>query len=436
MKAMESEPTVSVGIVRAKSITVDLVGSFESKTPRRTFRHGIVASIADGHISIDGAPADDLVLTPNGDTCRFVVHDVEIGIGFHWDKHENQSFGGALRFVADGDMLWAVNVVGVERYLESVISSEMSATSDEELLKAHAVTSRSWLMAQILGKGKFQGEQKNETATEITTWRDREDHALFDVCADDHCQRYQGLGRVTNPKVAKAVEATRGMVLTYDSEVCDARFSKCCGGMTERFESCWADDPHPYLRPVTDAMMPPRGLPTDLTTEDAAREWIEASPDAFCNTSDATTLRQVLNDYDQPTADFFRWETTISRRELGHLVHTKSGRDLGDIKTLEPLRRGASGRITRLRIVGEKGELTVGKELEIRRLLSPTHLYSSAFVSRPSDDGDALTLRGAGWGHGVGLCQIGAAVMSRRGFGYRSILYHYFRRAQIERLWE
>lgn len=436
MKPLESEPKVSVGIVRAKSIAVDLVGNFECKAARRTFRRSIVASLADGHVSIDGTRADDWVLTPSGDACRFVVHDVEIGIGFHWDKHESQSFGGSLRFVADGDMVWAVNDIGVERYLESVISSEMSATSDIELLKAHAVTSRSWLMAQVWGKGKFQGEQKSETATEITTWRDREDHALFDVCADDHCQRYQGLGRVTNPAVAKAIEATRGQVLTYEGEVCDARFSKCCGGMTERFESCWADTPHHYLRPVSDAMMPPHGLATDLTKEDAAREWIESWPEAFCNTTDAATLRQVLNDYDQSTVDFFRWKVTIPRQELGELVCAKSGRDLGDIETLEPLRRGASGRITRLKIVGKRGELTVGKELEIRRMLSPTHLYSSAFTTQPSDDGNALTLRGAGWGHGVGLCQIGAAVMSKRGFSYRGILYHYFRRALIERLWE
>ena len=433
-QAQQPEPTISVGIVHAAHITIELRGSFRRSPVQDTLTGLIEISAADGHALVNGQTADKWVLTPEGESCRFVIRDVEIGIGFHWDKREDQVFGGSLRFVVEEGKVWAVNVVGVESYLTSVISSEMSATSDLELLKAHAVTSRSWLMAQVWGKGKFHGQQKSETAEEIVTWRDREDHNLFDVCADDHCQRYQGLERVTNAKAAKAVEATRGQILTYEGKVCDARFSKCCGGATETFENCWDDAPHPYLTSVTDAFLPPRDRLPHFASEEAARQWVTSLPDVFCNTSDPDTLRQVLNDYDQATADFFRWTVRTTGGELGRLVREKSGRDLGNVVALEPLRRGESGRISRLRIVGTKGSLIVGKELEIRRLLSPTHLYSSAFVAETSADG-GIVIRGGGWGHGVGLCQIGAAVMAKRGVSYRGILYHYFRRAIIERVW-
>lgn len=433
-QAQQPEPTISVGIVHADHIVVELRGTYRCLATNATMTGLIEATTADGHVLVNGQEADRWILSPNGDSCRFTIRDVEIGIGFHWDKREDQVFGGGLRFAVEDGKVWAVNVIGVESYLTSVISSEMSATSDLELLKAHAVTSRSWLMAQVWGKGKFLGEQKSETEGEIVTWRDREDHTLFDVCADDHCQRYQGLARVSNAKVTKAIEATRGQILTYEGRVCDARFSKCCGGITETFENCWDNTPHPYLTSIADTFRPPRESLPYFNTEEAAQQWITTSPDAFCNTTDADTLRQVLNDYDQTTADFFRWTVKTTAHQLGSLIKEKSGRDIGDVVSLEPLRRGESGRISRLRIVGTCGELTVGKELEIRRILSPTHLYSSAFVAEVSADG-SITLRGAGWGHGVGLCQIGAAVMARRRFSYRSILYHYFRRAIIERAW-
>lgn len=430
----QSEPSISVGIVRATRLNIDLRGQFDCHTANRQFSGQLDVAFNNGHVIIDGHVADNWQLIPESDSAHFVIHDVEIGIGFHWDKREDQVFGGILRFVVDGDMLWAVNVLGVESYLTSVISSEMNATSDIELLKAHAVTSRSWLMAQVWGKGQFHGQQKKESASEILTWRDREDHTLFDVCADDHCQRYQGLTRVTNPKVAKAIDATRGQILTCEGNVCDARFSKCCGGITEIFESCWDDTSHPYLQSISDALLPSRNLPTAITSNDDARKWITASPDAFCNTTDADTLRQVLNDYDQTTSDFFRWTVNTTGAELGDIIREKSNRDIGVVTNLEALHRGPSGRITRLKIIGTKGEFIVGKELEIRRLLSHTHLYSSAFVADFNPDG-GITLSGAGWGHGVGLCQIGAAVMAKRGFSYRSIVYHYFRRAQIEKAW-
>lgn len=436
MTILPNEPNISVGIVKADSISVCFNHSYRSLSVEHELKGQFRVVVQDGKAILDGTDVTNSLFDPVNTSSTFSLLDVQIGIGFHWDRRERQTFAGSLKFIVDGGSLWAVNVINVEGYLRSVISSEMSATSDLELLKAHAVTSRSWLMAQVWGKGKFAGLHKAESAGEILSWRDREDHTLFDVCADDHCQRYQGIARVTNPNVDKAIAETRGLLLTYDGQVCDARFSKCCGGVTERFETAWADDDHPYLRSVHDALLPPAQLRgADLTTESGARQWATTSPDAFCNTSDPAILTQVLNDYDQSTSDFFRWTVTLTAAEIETLLRTKGGIDVGSVMDLIPIMRGPSGRIFKLKIVGSAKSVTIGKELEIRRLLSPTHLYSSAFVVCKSAGGQSFTLTGAGWGHGVGLCQIGAAVMAHRGFNFRSILYHYFRRALIEKGW-
>lgn len=433
---LKNEPCISVGIVKADAITVNFNHAYRSLSVDHELKGRYEVTVKDGCAILDGIDVTNSFFDPVNSSSTFSLLDVQIGIGFHWDRKESQTFGGSVKFIPDGGQIWAVNVINVESYLRCVISSEMSAMSDLELLKAHAVTSRSWLMAQVWGKGRFNGLHQSSTKDEIVTWRDREDHSLFDVCADDHCQRYQGLARVTNPNVDKAIAETRGMLLTYNNEVCDARFSKCCGGVSEEFGTCWSDDAHPYLRSIHDALMPPAELRNaDLRTEDGARQWALSKPDAFCNTADAAVLSQVLNDYDQTTADFFRWKRTIDASDLSALLHTKGGIDIGRIVDLVPLQRGPSGRTFRLKIVGSQGSVIVGKELEIRRLLSPTHLYSSAFVVEKSADGRTFTLTGAGWGHGVGLCQIGAAVMAHRGFNFRSILYHYFRRAVIEKVW-
>ena len=441
MKELESVPQIRVGIVRSRSVMVTFNGTYcdtqglgISLSGSNEFK--LIEGLRGWHVVCGKQQFDDVVLMPEKADGTFTISDVEIGIGFHWDKHENQTFAGGLGFAIENEQLWAVNHIDVESYLRCVIASEMSATSDLELLKAHAVTSRSWLMAQVWGKGKFRGTESRETEGRKIVWRDREDHALFDVCADDHCQRYQGLGRVSNAKVDKAIAATRGMVLTYDGEVCDARFSKCCGGRTEVFETCWGNEGHAYLTSFHDAMMPDRDYPTDIVTERDAEDWIMGSPEAFCNTADAQALSQVLNDYDQTTRDFYRWSVTMTGEELGQLILEKGGEDIGEVRELTPLHRGPSGRIDLLRIVGSKGTLEIGKELEIRRLLSKTHLYSSAFVVSTSPSGRRFTLHGAGWGHGVGLCQIGAAVMAQRGFSFRGILYHYYRKALLERVWE
>lgn len=316
----------------------------------------------------------------------------------------------------------------MEDYLESVISSEMSATSNLPLLMAHAVISRSWLMSQKENKAKPNTQERHGDA--FIRWYDHTDHTFFDVCADDHCQRYQGITMETSPNVAEAIRRTRGELLTYNGEICDARFSKCCGGAMEEFQYCWDDTPKPYLKGIGDT--PSEKIP-DLTIEENARQWIMSEPESFCNTKDKRILSQVLNDYDQETTDFYRWHVSYTQEQLTELVNRKLGMDLGTITDLVPLKRGKSGRIYELKIVGSKKTIVIGKELEIRRALSESHLYSSAFVVDKHDN--VFDIHGAGWGHGVGLCQIGAAVMGDKGYSYDEILKHYYPEAQIEKAW-
>ena len=421
MKKYEGTPLVSVGIVGAESITFTLNGYGASSGAH-------TATIRNGLIQYDGKAHMRLCFKPQSPTDSFSLEDVVIGVNFHWQRLETQTFRGSLRLLADGGKIWTINDLPVEDYLESVISSEMSAQSSLPLLMAHAVISRSWLMSQIDGKSSPNTQETHGDA--FIRWYDHTDHTLFDVCADDHCQRYQGITKETSPNVAEAIRRTRGELLTYGGEICDARFSKCCGGAMEEFQYCWDDTPKPYLKGIGDT--PEETIP-DLTVEENARKWILSSPKSFCNTSDKRVLSQVLNDYDQETTDFYRWRVSYSQDELSRLVEKKLGAGLGTVTDLQPLKRGTSGRICELRIVGTKKTIVVGKELEIRRSLSETHLYSSAFVVEKH--GDTFELVGAGWGHGVGLCQIGAAVMGDQGYGYDEILKHYYPGAEIEKAW-
>ncbi len=341
-------------------------------------------------------------------------------------------------FVIENGNISAINIVSLEDYLVSVISSEMNATNLEALLKAHAVISRSWLLSQIQKDSTIKSNYQTliKTPTEIVKWYDKEDHKLFDVCADDHCQRYQGITRQSTEMVKKVVKETHGEVLMYENDICDARFSKCCGGMTETFENVWEPVPHPYLQGNPDCAK--NSLLPDLTIEENADKWIRTSPDAFCNTHNTNVLKQILNDYDQETADFYRWKVTYSQSELRELIKERSGIDFGEIIALEPIERGESGRIIRLKIIGTEQVMVIGKELEIRRTLSKSHLYSSAFVVDANCENDEgipqkFVFSGAGWGHGVGLCQIGAAMMAEKGYGYREILNHYFPGSKTER---
>lgn len=421
IKKYEGTPLVSVGIVGAESITFTLNGYGEDGSSR-------TATIHNGLIQYDGKAHTRFCFKPQSPDDSFSLMDVVIGVNFHWQRLETQTFRGSLRLLADGGKIWAINDLPVEDYLESVISSEMSAQSSLPLLMAHAVISRSWLMSQIDGNTAPNTQASHGDA--FIRWYDHTDHTLFDVCADDHCQRYQGITKETSPNVAEAIRRTRGELLTYGDEICDARFSKCCGGAMEEFQYCWDDTPKPYLKGIGDT---PEATIPDLTVEENARQWILSSPKSFCNTTDKRILSQVLNDYDQETTDFYRWRVSYTQEELSKLVEKKLGAGLGTITDMRPLKRGTSGRICELRITGTKKTIVVGKELEIRRALSESHLYSSAFVVEKQ--GDTFTLIGAGWGHGVGLCQIGAAVMGDKGYAYDEILRHYYPGAEIEKAW-
>lgn len=430
------EPKVKVGIMCNNEIEFLFHTTYTLGNQKIEGRSKV--SYCDGKIEWNGALYDQLAFIPLFEAASFTLFDVTIGIGFHWQRNEDQVFQGALKLIVANGQITAINIVGVENYLTSVISSEMSPTASLELLKAHAVISRSWLLAQIeknkeLIADNVQYATMTETADELIRWYDREDHTDFDVCADDHCQRYQGITRATSniDSVKEAIDKTWGQVLKYAGKICDARFSKCCGGAVEEFQNCWENIKYPYLVKLCDGRNS-QELP-DLTIEANALEWITTRPTAFCNTTDKKILSQVLNNYDQETTDFYRWTVRYAQDELSELVRKRSGIDFGTIEELIPIERGTSGRLIKLKIVGSKKTLTIGKELEIRRTLSTSHLYSSAFTIEKQ--GTTFILTGAGWGHGVGLCQIGAAVMGEQGYTYDKILLHYYVDARIEKIY-
>lgn len=411
---IKKEPAVQVGILSAEKIVFSLNGTYTAKGETLAGTQEVL--FCEGGILWNGEQYRELVFRPKSPDASFSIGNVTIGRDFHWERKQTQTFLGSLRFVVEADRICAINELPVESYLASVISSEMSASASTELLKAHAVISRSWLLAQMErragdggGKGAFFSFVKSDS--ELIRWYGREDHTIFDVCADDHCQRYQGITNASRPNVVEALRATRGQVLTYGGEICDARFSKCCGGVTEEFQYCWEDTPMPYLSSVAD--VPAEG------------------GRAFCDTRDKSILAQVLNDYDRETTDFYEWTVEYPEARLRGIIEDKLKVNLGKIIDLQPLARGKSGRIWRLKIVGSKGSFIIGKELEIRRALSETHLLSSNFEVEKR--GDTFALHGKGWGHGVGLCQIGAAVMGERGYNYEEILLHYYKDAEIKR---
>ena len=419
-------PTVRVGIVSAESLEISLGKGYT--LDGEPVRGAVRLNVNAGKVVFAGRTYDKLYFAADdavNDT--FEVKDVVIGVDFHWERKETQVFNGSAEIIVENGRLTLINIVPVEEYLKSVISSEMSSHACLEFLKAHAVISRSWLLAQLVKKNG-RASSCIRTDAEITKWYDRDDHVNFDVCADDHCQRYQGRTRVATETAVKAVEETSGQVL-LDNEgaLCDTRFSKCCGGVFEEFENCWEPVHHHYLEARADS--PEHAHFPDLSIEENARRWIMERPAAFCNTDAREVLEQVLNNYDQETTDFYRWTVRYTADELSELVSRRSGIDFGTIESLEALSRGTSGRITRLKITGSKCSFIVGKELEIRKWLSTSHLYSSAFIVER--EGTDFVLHGAGWGHGVGLCQIGAAVMGTRGYSYQAILDHYFPGARL-----
>lgn len=431
-------PIINVGILTRQAITFWFNGTY-ILTENGSYLTGEQRAFWNrGKITFRGKTYQELFFEPISKENSFELQHVTIGIDFHWQREEDQYFHGALHLLASPDGIVVINRIDVERYLTCVIASEMNAQAPKEFLKAHAVISRSWLLAQIEKKrlGEKSLSKGYQDDKRLIRWYDREDHILFDVCADDHCQRYQGTTRTgENPVIQSVMQETCGEVLMYDNQICDTRFSKCCGGATEAFEYCWENQPHSYLKSVGDN---PSGKHPDLRIEEEAEKWIRSTPTAFCHTDDQALLSSVLNQYDQETTDFYRWTVRYTQKELSGLIQRKTGMDFGEILDLVPLKRGESGRIEELQIIGSKRIYIIGKELEIRRTLSESHLYSSAFVvDKEQKEGDsipeAFILQGAGWGHGVGLCQIGAAVMSTQGYNYRQILNHYFPNTTLEK---
>ena len=444
------EPVISVGIMSDKVINFELHGDFKVTGQNKNFSGRFSAELIDNRIICKQDEVrfefnDEVIFKPQDfETESFLLKDVTIGVKFHWEKKEKERFTGSLKLLKDNGKIAAINIIPIENYLVSVISSEMSAKSPLQLLKSHAIISRSWVLAQIeKSKSIKKGKNKN-TATfvnedEHIKWYDREDHVLFDVCADDHCQRYQGVTKVFTESAWQAVKQTAGIVLISQDKICDTRYSKSCGGITESFENVWGPTKYNYLSSLPDYKFELENYNLDFSNEINAVKWIKSSPQSFCNTKDRKILSHVLVDFDQSTKDFYRWKVEYNQQEISQLIKAKSGLDFGEIIDLVPVERGYSSRLIKLKIIGTKKTLIVGKELEIRRILSESHLYSSAFIVDKVDIINGVQqkfiLTGAGWGHGVGLCQIGAAVMASKGYQFDEILLHYFKDSMLKKIY-
>jgi SpoIID/LytB domain protein len=450
MITINKEPDINVGILSSKKINFELHGEFKSYGKENIFSGRFMAELENDKIVCSQGTEkfeieNEITFVPHDfEIESFLLRDVRIGINFHWQRKEKERFNGSLRLLKDGDTIVAINIIPAESYLTSVVSSEMSARSSLQLLKSHAIISRSWLLAQIIKSKKIKNKKETyssgyQNEGEIIRWYGREDHILFDVCADDHCQRYQGITKVFTEAARLAVKQTSGVVLISENNICDARYSKSCGGITESFENVWEPVKHSYLKSVIDYKFEPENYNLDFTSEVNARKWIKGNPSAFCNTHDKKILSQVLIDYDQATDDFYRWKVEYRQQEISKIIISKTGLDFGNIIDLIPLERGFSGRLIKLKIIGTKKSLIIGKELEIRRVLSKTHLYSSAIIIEKEDIVENIpqkfSIYGAGWGHGVGLCQIGAAVMAAKGYQFDEILLHYFSNTKLKKIY-
>jgi SpoIID/LytB domain protein len=445
----DTEPWLNVGVLTDNIIKFELYGDFGSILTNKILSGVFTAELKNNKIVCKGTNItlesdDEIIFEPSDPVSEsFLIRDVIIGVKFHWERREKQRFNYFLKIIKNGNQLTAINYLPVEAYLTSVISSEMSARCSINLLRSQAVVARSWLLAQLQNKEKEKVKDPAlkpiRTNEELITWYDREAHTLFDVCADDHCQRFQGVTKVTTETAFKAIKDTRGIVLISGDEICDTRYSKSCGGISESYENVWEPVKYDYLQPVVDYKFEPETFDLDLRKEENAVKWIKSNPPAFCNTTDPKILNQILLDYDQETKDFYRWKVEYSQSELSKLIKEKLGIDFGNIIDLIPVERGYSARLIKLKIVGTKASLIIGKELEIRRVLSPSHLYSSAFFVEKENLVEGIPqkfiLRGAGWGHGVGLCQIGAAVMAEQGYQFDEILIHYFPNARIKKIY-
>ena len=450
MITIKKEPTVSVGILTEEKIIFELYGDFKTSGLKQTFSGRFNAEVKDNRIICKRGEekieiSDEIIFKPlDEDADSFLIKDVTIGVKFHWERKEKQRFQGSLKLKKHNNEIVVINILPLEKYLISVISSEISSKSSIQLLKSHAIVSRSWILAQLekqnpVVKESEDYETRIESETEIIKWYDRKDHLLFDVCADDHCQRYQGVTKIFSNTALNAIEETKGIVLTYNDYICDTRYSKSCGGVTESFKNVWESKDYKYLSSVVDYKYYPENYNLNFSDENIAKKWIKGNPSGYCNTSDQRILSQVLLDFDQETKDFYRWKVEYSQEELADIIKAKSNLDFGEIIDLVPVERGDSSRLVKLKIIGTRKVLIIGKELEIRRVLSPSHLYSSAIIIDKYDIRNNIPqkfiISGAGWGHGVGLCQIGAAVMASIGHQFDEILLHYFKDAKLKKIY-
>jgi SpoIID/LytB domain protein len=340
------------------------------------------------------------------------VFDVPVGTGYHWEQKEDRTYPETMIFLLDvNGKLAAVNAVPVETYLEGVVPSEMHPNFPEEALKAQAVAARSKALANL---GLVHSADP------------------FDFCSDVHCQVYGGLSK-TAASANRAVKKTAGLVLWEGGKIIDAVYGGVCGGHTEDVDKAWRTAPKRHLQGIADG---PRQLKRyePLDDESNVRSWIQDSPPSYCN-----TLTGSLPDALNYTKKYFRWEVTLPQDELRSQIERRLGRNLGAVRDLIPISRGVSGRITKLKIVGTNGEQIVEGELNVRKCLSSTTLWSSCFIVERKDGGSAppesFTLRGAGWGHGIGMCQTGAAIMALKGYGFDRILKHYYKNVRIKKLY-
>ncbi|MGB5988470.1 MAG: SpoIID/LytB domain-containing protein [Marinifilaceae bacterium] len=437
------DPQLKIGICAAQIISINLLNEYYIKNIGTTLFGKYSLTINNKSIElIDSGnniihKSNEISFHPSiKERNIFEIEDVTIGINFHWEKKEKQKFNGNLKFIIEKDNIRAINTVKIEDYLFSVISSEMNANAPTEYLKSHAIISRSWVLSRIAAENQKDMDFIDNNEKRIK-WYGREEHINFDVCADDHCQRYQGITRACTEAVKEAIKETKGIVLYKDNNICDARFSKCCGGVSEDFENVWENEKISYLSTIIDSEN--KDLTLDLKKEEDAREWITSETDSFCNVKDKHLLSRILNDYDYSTSNFYRWEIEYSQEELSNLLLDNSNIDFGEIKKITALKRGVSGRIYELEIEGSKKTFTFGKELEIRKVLSKSHLYSSAFIVdykkvKKGIPGKFI-LKGSGWGHGVGLCQIGAAAMVYKGYSHEKVLKHYFKGTELKKIY-
>lgn len=450
MITIKKEPKISVGILTEKKINFELYGEFKVEGLTQILSGRFSAEIIKDTIVCKKGEEifefqNEVLFEPLDPGIEsFLIKDVIIGLKFHWERREKQRFAGTLKIIKDNGKLTAIDIIPIESYLSSVISSEMNAKSSLQLLKAQAIVSRSWLLSQLersrlIKKEKTKAKNEFISENEITRWYDREDHKLFDVCADDHCQRYQGITKIISDVARQAIEQTKGIVITYNDKLCDARYSKCCGGITESFYNVWEPIQVAYLTSIIDYKYEPENYDLNFVNENNVSKWINGNAPSFCNLTDRKIISQVLIDFDQETKDFYRWKVEYTQSEIKELINSKTQIDFGNIIDLIPIERGESARIIKLKIKGTKKELTFGKELEIRRILSKTHLYSSAIIIEKGEIENEIPQKfiiyGAGWGHGVGLCQIGAAFMASKGYQFDEILFHYFTGIKLKKIY-